>query len=83
MNASACGKHRGHEGAHYTHGMATTAVERKLLIAGEWVETGAWIDVLSPYDGSVVGRVPAAGADETRRALDAAEQAMRAAARRA
>jgi acyl-CoA reductase-like NAD-dependent aldehyde dehydrogenase len=57
--------------------MATTAVERKLLIAGEWVQTGAWIDVLSPYDGSVVGRVPRAGADETRRALDAAEQAMR------
>src|SRR5688500_13531329 len=57
--------------------MATTAVERKLLIAGEWVETGAWIDVLSPYDGSVVGRIPQAGADETRRALDASEHAMR------
>jgi len=57
--------------------MATTALERKLLIAGEWVETGDWIEVRSPYDGTVVGRVPAAGAGETRRALDAAEQAMR------
>lgn len=56
--------------------MATTATERKLLIAGEWVETGDWIDVSSPYDGELVGRVPKAGAEETRRALDAAEQAM-------
>ena len=57
--------------------MATTAIERKLLIGGRWVETGAWLDVTSPYDGAVVGRVPEAGAEETRRALDAAEQAMR------
>ena len=56
--------------------MATTASERKLLIGGEWVETGAWIEVSSPYDGAVVGRVPEAGAGETMRALDAAEQAM-------
>jgi acyl-CoA reductase-like NAD-dependent aldehyde dehydrogenase len=58
--------------------MATTAAERRLLIGGEWVETGAWIDVRSPYDGEVVGRVPEGGAEETRRALDAAAQAMRA-----
>ena len=57
--------------------MATTATERQLLIGHEWVETGEWIDVRSPYDGSLVGRVPSAGADETRRALDAAEAAMR------
>jgi acyl-CoA reductase-like NAD-dependent aldehyde dehydrogenase len=57
--------------------VATTAIERKLLIGGEWVETGGWIEVRSPYDDSVVGRVPEAGADETRRALDAAEDAMR------
>jgi acyl-CoA reductase-like NAD-dependent aldehyde dehydrogenase len=56
--------------------MATTAAERKLLLAGEWVETGSWIDVRSPFDGSVVGRVARGGADEVRRALDAAEQAM-------
>jgi acyl-CoA reductase-like NAD-dependent aldehyde dehydrogenase len=57
--------------------MATTAVERKLLIGGEWVETGEWIEVRSPFDGTVVGRVPEAGAEETRRALDAAAEAMR------
>ncbi|MGH3133987.1 MAG: aldehyde dehydrogenase family protein [Gaiellaceae bacterium] len=57
--------------------MATTATERKLLIGGEWVETSEWIDVRSPYDGEPVGRVPKAGAAETRTALDAAETAMR------
>ena len=57
--------------------MATTEAERRLLIGGEWIETGEWIDVTSPYSGEVVGRVPRGGAPEARRALDAAEQAMR------
>jgi acyl-CoA reductase-like NAD-dependent aldehyde dehydrogenase len=57
--------------------MATTAVERKLLVGGEWVETGEWIEVRSPYDGAVAGRVPKGGAAEARKALDAAERAMR------
>jgi len=57
--------------------MAVTAQERKLLIGGEWIETGDWIDVASPYSGETVGHVAKAGADETRRAIDAAEEAMR------
>ena len=57
--------------------MAITAQERKLLIGGEWVETGDWIEVASPYSGETVGRVAKAGADEARRAIDAAEAAMR------
>jgi acyl-CoA reductase-like NAD-dependent aldehyde dehydrogenase len=57
--------------------MAVTATERKLLIDGEWVETGEWLDVRSPYSGDVVGRVAKAGAAETERAVDAAERAMR------
>jgi acyl-CoA reductase-like NAD-dependent aldehyde dehydrogenase len=57
--------------------MVTIATERKLLVDGEWLETGEWIEVRSPYDGAVVGRVPQAGADEARRAVDAAEKAMR------
>jgi acyl-CoA reductase-like NAD-dependent aldehyde dehydrogenase len=56
--------------------MAATATERKLLIDGEWIETGEWVDVRSPYSGDVVGRVAKAGADETRRALDAADRAL-------
>ena len=57
--------------------MATTVAERKLFVAGEWIETGEWIEIRSPYSGEVVGRVAKAGADETRRAIDAAEQALR------
>src|SRR6266568_1757299 len=57
--------------------MATTLAERKLLIGGEWIETGDWLEVRSPYSGDVVGRVAKAGAAETKRAIDAAEEAMR------
>jgi len=56
--------------------MAATATQRSLLIDGEWVETGEWIEVRSPYSGDVVARVAKGGADETRRALDAAERAL-------
>jgi acyl-CoA reductase-like NAD-dependent aldehyde dehydrogenase len=56
--------------------VATTAIERKLLIGGEWVETGDWLEVSSPYDGSPVGRVAKGGAAEARTAIDAAERAM-------
>jgi acyl-CoA reductase-like NAD-dependent aldehyde dehydrogenase len=56
--------------------VAVTATEKKLLVGGEWVETGEWIEVRSPYSGDVVGRVPKAGAAEARRAIDAAEEAM-------
>ncbi len=56
--------------------MAATALEKKLLIAGDWVETGDWVEVRSPYSGDVVGRVAKAGAAEARRAVDAAEAAM-------
>ncbi len=56
--------------------MATTVTERKLLVDGEWIEAGEWIDVRSPFSGEVVARVPKAGAEEARRAVDAAERAM-------
>jgi acyl-CoA reductase-like NAD-dependent aldehyde dehydrogenase len=57
--------------------VAATATERKLLLAGEWVETGDWLEVRSPYSGETVARVAKAGAAEARRAVDAAERAMR------
>jgi acyl-CoA reductase-like NAD-dependent aldehyde dehydrogenase len=56
--------------------MAATATQRALLIDGEWVETGDWIEVRSPYSGEVVARVAKGGAAQTRRALDAAERAL-------
>jgi acyl-CoA reductase-like NAD-dependent aldehyde dehydrogenase len=57
--------------------MAITATERRLFVAGEWVETGDWIEVRSPYSSEVVGRVAKGGGAETRRAIDAAEEALR------
>jgi acyl-CoA reductase-like NAD-dependent aldehyde dehydrogenase len=57
--------------------VATTAAEHALLIDGERVETGDWLDVLSPYDGSLVGRVAKGGAAEAQRAVDAAARALR------
>src|SRR6266513_615052 len=56
--------------------MAATATERKLLVDGEWIETGEWLDVRSPFSGEVVGRVAKAGAAEARRAVDAAARAL-------
>ncbi len=64
-------------GPWFNPGMAVTATERGLFVAGEWLETGDWIDVRSPFSGEVVGRVAKGGAAEARRALDAAEAVMR------
>ena len=56
--------------------MATTATERRLFVAGEWIETGDWLDVRSPYSGELIGRVAKGGAAEARRAVDAAARAL-------
>jgi acyl-CoA reductase-like NAD-dependent aldehyde dehydrogenase len=59
--------------------MASTVHEvkrRGLFLAGEWVETGEWDDVLSPYSGEPVGRVARGTAGHTRAAIDAAERAL-------
>jgi acyl-CoA reductase-like NAD-dependent aldehyde dehydrogenase len=56
--------------------MAVTLQERKLLLDGEWIETGEWHEVRSPYSGEPVGRVPQATAEHARRAVDAAVRAL-------
>ena len=51
--------------------MATETIEatdHKLLVAGEWIETGEWSEVQSPYDGTtLIGRVPTATPPSSRR----------------
>ncbi len=54
------------------------AVDHKLLAAGEWVETGAWAEVRSPYDGTVVGRVAEGDSALVDRVARAAQQAFEA-----
>jgi acyl-CoA reductase-like NAD-dependent aldehyde dehydrogenase len=59
--------------------MATQTVEatdHKLLVAGEWIETGEWDEVRSPYDRSVVGRVAQGDEALVDRAVRAAQEAF-------
>jgi succinate-semialdehyde dehydrogenase / glutarate-semialdehyde dehydrogenase len=50
---------------------------QQCYIGGEWqdADSGETIEVTNPADGSVLGTVPRMGADETRRAIDAANAA--------
>jgi acyl-CoA reductase-like NAD-dependent aldehyde dehydrogenase len=52
------------------------AVDHKLFVAGERLETGEWSEVESPYDGTVIGRVPKADASVVERAVAAAKGAF-------
>jgi acyl-CoA reductase-like NAD-dependent aldehyde dehydrogenase len=52
------------------------ATDHKLLAAGEWLETGEWDEVRSPYDGSPVGRVAQGDEALVERAVAAAHDAF-------
>ncbi|MDX6590416.1 MAG: hypothetical protein QOI84_1690 [Solirubrobacterales bacterium] len=52
------------------------ATDHKLLAAGEWLETGEWDEVRSPYDGSPVGRVAQGDAALVERTVAAAHDAF-------
>ena len=52
------------------------ATDHKLYVAGEWMETGEWSEVKSPYDGTVIGRVPKGDAALVGRAVGAAHAAF-------
>jgi acyl-CoA reductase-like NAD-dependent aldehyde dehydrogenase len=57
--------------------MATTTESvRKILVGGEWYETGETLDLTSPFDGSVVAQVAYGGRSDAERAVDAAATAM-------
>ncbi|WP_176053374.1 NADP-dependent succinate-semialdehyde dehydrogenase [Paraburkholderia caribensis] len=53
-------------------------IRHRCLVDGEWLDadSGATIDVIDPATGQSIGTVPRMGAAETRRAIDAAEQAL-------
>ncbi len=53
-------------------------VDHKLLAAGEWMATGDWDEVLSPYDQTAVGRVAQGNAALVDRAARAAHEAFEA-----
>src|SRR5436305_9980393 len=51
---------------------------QKCYVDGEWLDAigGATIPVKNPASGETLGTVPRMGADETRRAIEAADRAM-------
>ena len=53
-------------------------LRRQCYIDGQWADadSGKAIEVTNPATGEVIGTVPNMGADETRRAIEAAEAAM-------
>jgi len=53
-------------------------LRQAMLIDGAWVQadSGAMIEVTNPATGAVIARVPNGGAEETRRAIAAAERAL-------
>jgi len=55
----------------------TGLLRQQCYIGGDWVDAddGALLDVTDPATGEVIAQVPAVGAAETRRAIDAAERA--------
>lgn len=57
--------------------IASSAIQTKLLIGGEWVDgaAGATIDVINPYDGSLIVKVAEGREEDVERAVAAAAKA--------
>jgi succinate-semialdehyde dehydrogenase/glutarate-semialdehyde dehydrogenase len=53
-----------------------TLLRDRAYIGGQWVETGATVDVTDPASGELVGRVPRCSASEAAAAIDAAAEAF-------
>ncbi len=52
---------------------------QQCYVNGEWIDAdgGGTIDVTNPVDNAVIGTVPKLGADETRRAIEGAQEAQK------
>lgn len=48
----------------------------KMLIDGEWVETGKWIEVRNPYDNSLIDRVPEGTREDVNKAIHASQSGL-------
>lgn len=49
---------------------------KKAYVAGEWIETGQWMEVINPFSGEVVEQVALCGKTEIEQALSAAVEAQ-------
>lgn len=52
-------------------------LRQKCYIDGDWVDSSEKIEVLNPADNSVLGTVPSLGAEEAKRAIEAAEKSYK------
>jgi acyl-CoA reductase-like NAD-dependent aldehyde dehydrogenase len=52
------------------------ATDHKLYVAGEWIETGEWSEVKSPYDETLIGRVATGDASLVAMAVESATAAF-------
>lgn len=60
-----------------------TLLRQAALVGGDWIEAGGdAIAVTNPATGQIIGHVPKLGAEETRQAIKAAEQAQKGWAKR-
>jgi len=54
----------------------TQATDHSLHVAGEWLQTGEWLEVRNPYGGGLVARVPAGDGELVERAVASARAAL-------
>ncbi len=52
-------------------------IEKGMLIGGEWVDRAEKIDVLYPYTGEVIGRVPRGSEEDVLRAIEGAKEGFK------
>ena len=51
---------------------STPLMKERAFINGDWINSSDTFDVINPYDGNIIGRVPNLGAVECEEAIDAA-----------
>ncbi|MBK5231444.1 MAG: aldehyde dehydrogenase family protein [Thermoleophilia bacterium] len=62
---------------HRSTGTFSTGQDHPLFRSGNWFETGEWLEVRSPYDDSLAGRVAWAAPSEVSKAVADAARAMK------
>ncbi len=57
--------------------MRTKVKTKKMLLAGKWVHSSKWIDVVNPQDNSLIAKVPSASRGEMLLAIEKADEAFK------
>ncbi|OIJ15580.1 aldehyde dehydrogenase [Anaerobacillus arseniciselenatis] len=57
--------------------MRTKVKTKKMLLAGNWVLSNKWIDVVNPQNNSLIAKVPSASREEMLLAIEKADEAFK------